>query len=86
MNNSDSSISSDDVTMDELDAAIRRLGTGTGIDGINPDVVQFFPIEFKECIILLFNLVFGNGYPQSWEIQLLFPSTKKGHTLNGACI
>ena len=43
--------------------------------------MQIIPGRFKDCLVLLYNLVFGNGYPQSWRKQLLFPSTKKGHTL-----
>ena len=74
-------IGSDDITMEELEAGIKRLGTGTGIDGIKPDVMLVIPGKMKECILLFYNLVYGNGYPKSWGKQLLFPSTKKGHTL-----
>ena len=74
-------ISSDDITMEELEAGIKRLGTGTGIDGIKPNVMLVIPRKLKECILSFYNLVYGNGYPKSWGKQLLFPSTKKGHTL-----
>ena len=70
-----------DVTMQELDAGIKRLGSGTGLDGIKPDVMRVIPDKLKDCILLLYNKTYGNGYPQSWEKQLLFPSTKKGHTM-----
>ena len=76
----DLGISSDDITMQELEAGIKRLGTGTGLDGIKPDIMQVIPGKLKECILSLYNLVYGNGYPKSWGKQLLFPSTKKGHT------
>ena len=38
------------------------------------------PGKLKECILFFYNLMFGNGYPKTWGKQLLFPSTKKGHT------
>ena len=69
-----------DLTMEELENGIKRLGSGTGLDGIEPSVMRVIPDKLKDCILLLFNKTFGNGYPQSWEQQLLFPSTKKGHT------
>ena len=77
----DEGISSDDITMQELEEGIKKLGTGTGIDGINPDVMIVIPGKLKECILFFYNLMFGNGYPKTWGKQLLFPSTKKGHTL-----
>ena len=67
--------------MQELENGIKRLGSGTGLDGINPDVMRVIPNKLKDCILLLYNKTYGYGYPQSWEKQLLFPSTKKGHTL-----
>ena len=70
-----------DITMEELDDAIKRLGSGTGLDGIHPDIMQVIPGKLKDCLLLLYNTIYGNGYPRSWEKQLLFPSTKKGHTL-----
>ena len=77
----DEGIGSNDITMEELEAGIKRLGTGTGIDGIKPDVALVIPERFKECILSFYNLIFGNGYPKLWGKQLLFPSTKKGHTV-----
>ena len=68
-------------TMEELENGIKRLGSGTSLDGISPDVMSFIPGKLKDCLLLLYNTTYGNGYPQSWEKQLLFPSTKKGHTL-----
>ena len=70
-----------DITMEELENGINRLGSGTSLDGISPMVMKVVPGKLKECILLLYNITFGNGYPQSWEKQLLFPSTKKGHTM-----
>ena len=74
-----------DLTMEELENGIKRLGSGTGLDGIEPSVMRVIPDKLKDCILLLFNKTFGNGYPQSWEQQLLFPSTKKGHTPSQNC-
>ena len=74
-------ISSEDITMTELENGIIRLGSGTGLDGIDPGIMKVVPNKLKDCILLLYNIIYGNGYPQSWEKQLLFPSTKKGHTL-----
>ena len=74
-------INSEDVTMAELEKGIKRLGSGTGLDGIDPGVMKVVPGKLKDCVLLLYNTIYGNGYPQSWQKQLLFPSTKKGHTL-----
>ena len=80
-NEEEEGISSENISMEELEAGIKRLGSGTGIDGIKPDIMQVIPGKLKECILSLYNLVYGNGYPKSWGKQLLFPSTKKGHTI-----
>ena len=82
-NTEEEGISSDDITMEELEAGIKRLGTGTGIDGIKPDVILVIPGRLKECILSLYNLIFGNGYPKSWGKQLLFPRQKRAtHSRN----
>lgn len=70
----------DDMTIDELNDAIKNIGTGTSIDGICPDIIQIMTPRMRDLILHLLNLVFRSTYPVSWETQLLFPITKKGHT------
>ena len=69
------------ITMDEFDEAINKLGTGTGLDGVSPEIFRIVPIKVKEYTFLLYNQIFGNMYPEMWRKQLILPSTKKGHTV-----
>ena len=54
-------INCEDITMQELENGIKRLGSGTGLDGINPDVMSVIPNKLKDCILLLYNKTYGNG-------------------------
>ena len=67
------------ITLEEVNAAIKDIGTGTSLDGISPDVAAIFPRELREIIVELFNTVFTSYYPDQWQEQLLFPHPKKGH-------
>ena len=71
----------DDITIEELNDAIRNIGTGISIDGISPEILKIMTPNMKFVILRLMNLVFKSTYPISWQKQLLFPVTKKGHTV-----
>ena len=68
-----------EITLEEVNEAIKDIGTGTSLDGISPDVAILFPKELQEVIVDLFNKVFTSFYPERWQEQLLFPHPKKGH-------
>ena len=71
----------DDITLDELNLAIKNNGKGTGLDGLEKSIAQLFPLNLRVSIVQMFNKVFGNNYPVEWTKQLLRPEEKKGHTL-----
>ena len=68
-----------DITMDEVNKAIDEIGTGTGLDGIAPDVLKIIPVSLRELIHQLFNQIYKSKYPAHWQDQLLLPHPKKGH-------
>ena len=68
-----------EITLEEVNTAIKDIGTGTSLDGISPDLAEIFPKELRETIVELFNTVFKSYYPEQWQEQLLFPHPKKGH-------
>ena len=68
-----------DISLEEVNKAINEIGTGTGLDGIAPDVLKIIPVSLRELIHQLFNQVFNSTYPTHWQDQLLLPHPKKGH-------
>ena len=70
----------DDISVDEFDLAINEIGTGISLDGLNPSVAKIFTYKLKLLLVKLLNKIHGVCYPDSWENQLLFSVTKKGHS------
>ena len=68
-----------DITVDEVNKAIDEIGTGTGLDGIAPDVLKIIPMSMRLLIHQLFNKIYSSTYPTNWQDQLLLPHPKKGH-------
>ena len=68
--------------MDEVNQSIEEIGTGTGVDGLNPNIAKLFTYKLKISLVNFFNKIYGNAYPDSWKNQVLFSITKKGHTKN----
>ena len=62
-----------------MNKAFDEIGTGTGLDGIAPDILKIVPTSLRSLIHLLYNRVFSDRYPIQWQNQLLFPHPKKGH-------
>ena len=60
-----------DISLEEVNKAINEIGTGTGLDGIAPDVLKIIPISLRELIHQLFNQVYSTTYPTYWQDQLL---------------
>ena len=71
----------DDMTLDELNIAIKNNGKGTGLDGLEKSIASLFSLNLRISIVQLFNRVFSTNYPVEWTKQLLRPEEKKGHTL-----
>ena len=71
----------DDITLDELNLAIKNNGKGTGLDGLEKSIALIFPLNLRISIVKMFNQVFSTNYPVEWTKQLLRPEEKKGHTL-----
>ena len=69
----------DDITVEEVNKAMNEIGTGTGLDGIAPDILKIVPMSMRLLIHELFNRIYSSAYPTHWQDQLLFPHPKKGH-------
>ena len=70
-----------DITLEEVNKSMNEIGTGTGLDGIAPDVLKIIPLSMRVLIHQLFNKIYSSTYPSDWQDQLLFPHPKKGHEL-----
>ena len=70
-----------DPTIDELNDAIQKLGSGVSVDGISPDIFKILPYDMRQLITHLMTAIFNSTYPESWRSQLLLPFPKKGHTI-----
>ena len=70
-----------DLTFEELNDAIRQIGKGIGIDGLDKDISHLLPKQLRLAILKFCNLVFHEKYPVDWSYQILRPEVKKGHTL-----
>ena len=71
----------DEISPEELNNAITKIGTGTGGDGIEPSITKILPVSVRKKIITFLNNVFSSKYPTSWQFQVLLALTKKGHTI-----
>ena len=67
-------------SMEELDVAIKRIGSGVSLDGLPPKVVQILPTSMKEVIVHLMQRVFFGEYPNEWTKQVLNSIKKDNHT------
>ena len=55
------------ISLSEIDLAIAQLGTGVGLDGIDPAIIRIItPACLKKFIHALFNVLFGAYYPNKW--------------------
>ena len=68
-----------DISIDEVNTAMDEIGTGTGLDGIAPEILKIIPLSMRLLIQQLFNQVYSSSYPTQWQDQLLLPHPKKGH-------
>ena len=68
-----------DITIEEVSKAMDEIGTGTGLDGIAPDILKIIPMSMRILIQQLFNSIYSSTYPTHWQDQLLLPHPKKGH-------
>ena len=65
---------------DELDTAIRKIGSDTGLDGIPSNVLQLMPRCIRNNILTLLQRIFVDTYPKQWENLVLKAIAKSGHT------
>ena len=70
-----------EITLDEVNDAIDNIGTGIGLDGIEPSIVKIFPLSLRKLLVMLMNIVWVTKYPDEWQKQLLLPYPKKGHQI-----
>ena len=68
------------MNMDELDDALRLIGTGVSLDGIPPAIAKVLPQPLKEMILDLVNQIFFGQYPDEWCKQILHAIKKDGHS------
>ena len=69
----------DPFTLEELIAAVKRVGSGCGLDGIRADVIRMLPPTFLKCVLDVYKRVFVGDYPKEWEKQILNAVAKDGH-------
>ena len=70
-----------ELTEVELEAAIKKFGTGISFDGLPGKVLHLIPNNVRKIILHLFTMIFHNFYPSTWRSQILSPIEKKGHSL-----
>ena len=68
------------ITIEDLEFALNKVGSGISHDGLSADVLQLLPQNVRNSILLLFQIIYNNYYPLAWGKQLLQPIEKKGHT------
>ena len=71
-----------DLSTDEVNKAIQKLGTGVGIDGISPEIFKILPHKMRNLVLQLMQMIFDRNYPKTWRSQLLLPYPKKGHCIS----
>ena len=76
-----SNVTDANITIDEVDKALKKIGKGTSFDGLSPDILHILPTSLTKGIWILFRSIFGNYYPEIWRNQLLMGIPKKEHTL-----
>ena len=64
----------------ELDFAVKKVGNGSGIDGIPANIIKIMPPCILDNILALLQRTFMGSYPKLWEKQLLNAIPKTGHT------
>ena len=69
----------DPFTLKELEFAVKKVGSGCGLDGIRAEVIQMLPPSFMKCVLEVFKRVFVGEYPEQWEMQILNAVAKDGH-------
>ena len=67
-------------TPEEVDEALRQIGSGVSLDGIPPTVAQILPNNIKGNILQLMNRTFDKMYPSEWTKNILHSLKKDGHT------
>lgn len=70
----------DPISMEELQFALRNIGSGVSIDGIPPGIAKILPESFRMKILDLMNRIFTGSYPDEWCKQILHSIKKDGHT------
>ena len=65
----------------DINLAIKEIGRGIGVDGLDKSIVHLFPKQLRESILQFFNLVFDTVYLLEWTYLILRPEVKKGHSL-----
>ena len=69
----------DDIIVEEINNVVDEIGTGIGVNGLNPNLTKLFTIKFKLFVVKFLNRIHGHIYPDNWKRQVLFSDTKKGH-------
>ena len=70
----------DPFTNEELDNALKLIGSGVSLDGIPPTVATILPQNIKGNILELINRIFEEDYPEEWSRNILHSIKKEGHT------
>ena len=76
----DNNILGRNITRNDLDLAIKQIGRGIGLDGIEKKISTVFPASLRDALARLLHVIFHTLYPDDWRYQILRPEKKKGHT------
>ena len=68
----------DDIIVEEINNAVDEIGTGIGVDGLNPNLTKLFTIKFKLFLVKFLNRIHGHTYPDIWKRQSSSQSPKRG--------
>ena len=76
-----SNVTDANISLEEVNKSIKKIGKGSSFDGICPDIASILPESLIISIWTLFRGIFDNYYPEIWRSQLLIGIPKKEHSL-----
>ncbi|CAH0725693.1 unnamed protein product, partial [Brenthis ino] len=67
------------ITLHELNRAIKNKDTAPGDDSISFSMIKYLPVNGKEILIQIYNMILASGYvPSQWRKTSIIPIPKTG--------
>ena len=76
-----SEITDSEISINEVELAVRKKRKGCSFDSIAPDIFSIAPPALLNEIRRLMNGIFNCAYPDRWNTQMLLTFPKKGHSV-----